>query len=487
MLKHLKKSFLCFLTSLLTASLLPLTVSAQTIPHPNTYVPTLAECEKHKKVFDDPRPFFNTFSPKHVLPKGLYEKLTYDVDKMKNLWAELIGFRAPDEVGKIAPEIKPGKYSYRDLEKFPGLKQLMYPQMVDRIKPGGPPHTANIPEFEIVPTRQYYWPLPVAEATKENLGKTKLDKDGYIITETWVAGYPFPRPSGPFKAQQIMADVIRRSLMWGGNFWMIGPSYGFNKNLKMDFDGVEEVKHMQLAGRTLMPPYGFFDDRAKKQGELKTYLFNFNAPRDVAGVCQSALFYLSPDRVDQLMLYIPSLRRVRKMTATDAQDPIAGKDAIYDDTEGFNQKLSPTRNPYKYEVLEEREYLIPAPSWDGSEYISSKGYEYRNVKFERRPMYVVKMTQLDPNYVYSYRILYIDKELLLYTHIENYDRKGRLYRTWDMNYSFFPEMGGASWHGSFINSRDYVDKHSSLNVFYEFPAFYSREDMSLAGMIKREK
>ena len=112
------------------------------------------------------------------------------------------------------------------------------------------------------------------------------------------------------------------------------------------------------------------------------------------------------------------------------------------------QKLSPNRYPYKFEVIDEREFLVMAPTVDGAEYIASKGMEFRNVRLERRPIYVVKLTQLDPSYVYGHRIFYIDKETFLYYHVENYDRKGRLYRTWDGNYGWMPEMGDLNWCGT---------------------------------------
>lgn len=108
------------------------------------------------------------------------------------------------------PEIKPGKYSYKDKEKFPGLKELMIPHHYKRFNPGGPPFAGNFPEITVVPTKQYYWALPIAEATKNNMGKTKLDDQGYIIDNTYVSGYPFPRPSGKFKVQQIMYNWVKR-------------------------------------------------------------------------------------------------------------------------------------------------------------------------------------------------------------------------------------------------------------------------------------
>jgi Protein of unknown function (DUF1329) len=484
-MRFFKTGLACLFACWLAVVFLPVVVSAQ-IPHPKKYIPTLAEVEKHKKLFDDPRPYLKEFGPKQVLPKELYSKLSYDVDKMKSLWAEVVGFRAPDVVGKIAPEMKPGKYTYQDLEKNPGFKQLMWPDLYKRIKPGGPPHAGNIPEFEIIPTRQFYWGLPIGEATKKNEGKTKLDKDGYLIPETWVSGYPFPKPSGPFKAQQIMFNVEKRYLSWGLNFYIVGRTLGYTKDLKMDFDGAYDVYHTRLAGRVLMEPYGWFDKRAKDRGEFKEFILGFQSPRDIAGAAESANYLLDINKADQLMIYLPSLRRVRKLSATDSQDPIMGQDQIYDDNEGWMQKLSPTRYPYKFEVLEEREYLVVAPTEDGAEYWSSKGLEMRNVRLERRPIYVVKLTQLDKNYVYGHRIFYIDKETFVFYHNEFFDQKGRLYRSWDGNYGWFPDMGTFTWCGTYILMRDHIDLHSGVQQPYQLPAFWTRADTSLEGFMKQK-
>ena len=463
------------------------TIFAAEYPNPRTYIPTLVDVDKHKAQFDDPRPYLTTFGPKQVLPKEFYSKLSFDVDAMKSLWAEVVGFKAPDIVGKIAPEVKPGKYTYKDLAKNPGLKKLMWPDLYNRIKPGAPPFGGNIPEFEIIPTRQLYWALPIAEATKKNLGKTKLDAKGYLMSETWQGGVPFPKPSGPHKAQEIMYNLEKRMLSWELNFYLISHIAGINSSLNMDFDGAYDVKHLRLAGRTLMEPYGWFDARAKERNEFKTFLFGFQAPRDVFGTYELALYFNDQKSADQLMLYIPSMRRVRKMSATDTQDPVMGQDQIYDDNEGWMQKLSPTRYPYKYEVLEEREYLVPAATVDGAEYISSKGKEFRNVRMERRPIYVVKLTELDPNYVYGHRIFYIDAETFNFLHIENYNQKGKLYRTWDGNYGWVPEMGMFSWSGSLILMRDHIDLHSGVQQPYQLPAAWGRSDVSMKSLTSQGK
>lgn len=462
---------------------------AADFPAPSTYLPTITEVEKHKSHYDDPRPLLKDYPLKQILPPQLYNALVYDVDTMKKEWSEVVGFKAPDVVGKIAPEIKPGKYSYKDKNKYPGLKELMIPlHYNDRFKPGAPPYAGNFPEMEVIPTRQYYWALPVAEATKRNEGKTKLDNKGYVAEKTWQGGYPFPRPSGKFKAQQIMYNVEKRALQFNGDFFIWGRFDGVTKTLKRDFEGIYDVRHMALAGRVALPPHGWFDKRAEVRGESRGFITKFMAPRDVYGTVASAMYYLDPKTVDQQMMFIPSLRRVRKLSATDTQDPVMGQDQIYDDQEGWLQKLSPTNYPYKFEVLAEREFLVPAPTVDGSGYVSPQhNWEFRNIKFERRPMYVVQLTQTDPNYVYGKRIFYIDMETFNYVHIENYDQKGRLYRTFDNGYAFHSEMGYFSWSASPMLNTDRIDHHSTVAVAYVFPALWTRGDISMSGVVKLGK
>ena len=95
----------------ISVCLVPQALAEDKLPHPNTYIPSYPELQKHKKQYDDPRPFLKTFGPKQVLPPELWEKLSFDVEEMKKAWSEVIGFKSEDLVGKIAPEIKPGKYN----------------------------------------------------------------------------------------------------------------------------------------------------------------------------------------------------------------------------------------------------------------------------------------------------------------------------------------------------------------------------------------
>lgn len=440
--------------------------------------------QKYKGWLDDPRPLTKELPYSKILPAEVYAKLTWDIPTMKKAWADVVGFAAPDAVGKIAPEIKPGKYSYKDMETKAGLKELVIPYFRDHFfKPAGPPLIGNFSEMTLIPTRQLYFQLPVSQATKKNAGKTKLDDKGYIIDRSYEAGIPFPKPSGKFKAQQVVYNWVKR-------YWeaessdSVGQFKGFNRHLKMDFDGLIEIKTLNLAGRCVIPPFGYLDERARQRKEASAVLLTYLAPRDQYGTALNVLTYEAADAFDLNTLYINSLRRLRKLSATDSQDALGGQDIIMDDNNGFG-KLCSTRNPYKLEILAEREYLVPFTT-DGSLYFSSKGMELKNVELERRPMYVIKMTQLDKNYVYSYRIAYFDQETFILYHIENYDQKGRLYRTNTSFTTFVPEMGMTTQRT--VISRDHVDLHSSLALPFITPIVHlKRSDVGLEGLVGKGK
>ncbi len=463
---------------------------AADLPRPTTYEPVIASLEQYKKPFDDPRPFLKDHPVNSLVPKAVYQRVAFDIDAMKTAWADAVGFSAPDLVGKIAPEIKPGKYTYRDLEKYPGLKTLMPPLLYERIKPGGPPFCCNIPEFEIIPTRQYYYSLPVSKATKENMGKAKLDSKGYLVGQEYYGGLLFPRPSGQFKAQQIIFTYqTGGGAHWNQSYGFVGQVRGYDSHLNNDYTSTNIGRGMNLSGRVLLPPFGYTDERAKARGELGEYVVMTLSPRDSAGSAFGGISYFSPSVNNVTMMYLPALRRVRLMGSTDTQDPLQGQDTIMEDNQGFMQKLTPDRYPYKYEIIEEREFLMPALSEDGAEYVASKGLELRNVRLERRPMYVLQLTQLDRNYVYSKRILYIDKETFLLMHMATYDQKGRLYRTSWTTFSWHPDMGTMSQDGGVtLVTIDHIDKHSGYGgPNWAYPANFRREDVSMETLYRKGK
>jgi hypothetical protein len=451
---------------------------------------TVDQVLKARQFVDDPRNYCSTLDWRKILPKEELSKFLFDVEKMKARWAELVGFRSPDIVDKIAPEIKPGVYNYKDKEKYPGLKELMIPEIYEQFRPGGRPFAGNFQQIEIVPTQQLYAPLPYAEMSLKNAGTAKQDDRGYFIADTYDGGLAFPKPSGKFKAMQVLYNnfynphALDSCYMWD-------QTRGFTKELREDWSALSYGGQLKVHGRAT-PPFGWYDERAKRQGELKVMGIIMVAPRDMFGTIATQYQYLDPQKLNRFIVYIPGLRRVRQMTATDTQDVQSGNpDSTNDDFGGFCQKMSPTVYPLEYKIIAEREYLFLSPQSGCSNYYissSSKGLERINSKWERRPVYVVELTELDKSYVYSKRILYVDKETFLILYTKNYDQKGRLYRTMEAGMGFIPEAGSGVGATSITFYLDRIDLHSTVDSIYSIPdSRMGREMTSVDSLQSRSK
>ena len=442
-----------------------------------------------KDVIDDPAPFYtkcNYF--KQFIPDEAWKQLVHDPEESRAAWEKAVGLRAKDLVGKIAPEIKPGKYTLADKEKYP-FKELMTPYHYKRFNTPGteglPNHIGMFTEFEVVPTHQLWYAKPLAEATIKNMGKTQLDEQGYIKPETFVSGFPFPRPSGDHVPMQLLYNWQKR-FKDHENTLNYDLTIGVNSRGKIDHRGTAHYMVLRLEGRVLLPPYGWYDERARKHGEEQVRLFTIFSPRDLYGNIYHIISYTDPKKDRNFLAYVNFLRRIRKLSSTDTQDQAVGQDISFDDAEGFSQALRPDRYPYKCRVIEEREFLMPSYSFDASDYLDSNdGWKWKGLKFERRPMWVIEMKQLDKNYLYSKRVGYFDKETLLPQLWELYDQKGRYYRTIDREWGMVVPMGYInSVHN---NNCDWIDTHCTWTFGPSYPATWlSRQDMSLKSMMRQK-
>jgi len=453
------------------------------------YLAPINEILAAKGIVDDPSPFYTkTNYYKQFIPDDVWKQITFDPEESRAAWEKAVGLRAKDLVGKIAPEIKPGHYTLADKEKYP-FKELMIPYHYKKFNQPGteglPNHIGYFTEFDVIETQQLWHGLPVAKATIENMGKTQLDSEGYIRHETFVAGYPFPRPSGEHKAQQIIYNWIKRrnEPESAANYDL---TLGVNSRLNQDHLGTANYFWLTTEGRVMYPPYGWFDQRAKEQGESLIQLYTIFSPRDLYGNVYHAIDYADPKKDITLLAYVNFLRRIRKLSSTDRQDQAVGQDICYDDAAMFAQKIRPDRYPFEMRVIEEREFLVPAYSFDVSDYLDSKdNYKWKGLKFERRPMWVVELKQKDPNYIYSKRVFYFDMETLLPHLHEMYDQKGRYYRMYEVMWGVAAPLG--YFNAIHVNNCDWIDEHCTWTFAPSYPALWlTREDMSLKSMMKQK-
>jgi hypothetical protein len=453
------------------------------------YETPIADIIAVKDVLDDPSPFYKECDYyKEFMPQEAWDQVTYDIEESKAAWEKAVGFKAKDRVGKVAPEIKPGKYTLGDKEKHP-FKELMTPYHYKRWNEPGteglPNHIGHFTTFEVIETQQLWHALPVAEATTRNAGKTQLDEDGYIVHRTFEGGYPFPRPSGKHKAWQLVWNWKKRLKDHESNF-NYDLTIGVNSRYNIDHRGTAHFLWLRTEGRVMTPPYGWFDKRAEKQGEELIQLYTIFSPRDLYGNVYYITRYADIMKDVNFLAYVNFLRRIRKLSSTDSQDQAVGQDIAFDDADGLSQMLRPDRYPYEVSVIDEREFLVPAYSFDVADYLDSKDkFKWKGLKFERRPMWVVQMKQLDSNYLYSKRIIYFDQETLLPHLWEFYDQKGRYYRTFEELWGVVAPMG--YYNAIHVNNCDWIDVHCTWSFSPAYPALWlSRKELSLRSMLKQK-
>lgn len=450
-------------------------------PYPIDY----ADVVKIKAVTDDPRPFLTDSQFYKIwIPDEAWKQITFDQAEMKKLWAEVVGFKAPDAVGKTVPEIKPGKYTLSDKTRYPFDRLLpsFYYNKWNNPGEGGFNHIGYYTEFEIIPTRQYGWSIPIAEATLKHMHLVKQDDEGYMTVDSTYGGYPFPRPSGKHRGIQLLYNWERR-YVFGEDAFAMDLTRGVDKNWNIDHTGLAVSSILRVAGR-ITEPVGYMDELAKKNSQLKLWLYSLREPRDFYGNVYLVTMYTDPDKSSGLLAYVNMLRRIRKLSSSDKQDQAVGQDIAFDDADGFSQAISPKHYPYDYTVIEDREFLAPALTEDGSEYIDTKDqFKWKGLRFERRPVLVLEMKQRDPNYIYSKRIIYFDKETLMPFHFEYYDQKNRLYRSFAMLFANVKPMGILS--PIMAVSADHIDVHSTFSFVPSYPALWlDRNSVSLVKMVK---
>ncbi|MEW6441586.1 MAG: DUF1329 domain-containing protein [bacterium] len=461
------------------------------------FQPLVAAAEKYytpvnkllevKDILDDPEPFYTKCNYyKDFIPQQVWDQIVTDEQKSKEVWEQAVGLKAPDLVGKIAPEIKPGPYTLADKAKYP-FKDLMIPVVYQMWNEPGtegqPNHFGCFTEVEVIPTQQLWHGLPVAEATLKNMGQTKQDAQGYMVLDSYKAGFPFPRPSGDHMGLQLLYNWKKRKVAPDSSL-QYDLTLGIDSRWNIDHRGIADYYWLRTQGRVQYPPLGWLDERAEKAQEEMIQTYIVLAPRDLYGNVYNITFYGDPHKESNFLAYVNLLRRVRKLSSSDRQDQAVGQDMCYDDADGFAQDLTPDRYPYEYKIIEEREFLFPAYTLEGKSWFDSKEkFKWKELKLERRPCWVVEMIQKDSNYIYSKRIAYFDKETLWPLYFAYYDQKGRLYRDVLYEWGFVKPLGYYNYFN--VLNRDFIDVHSTFTRGLGYPALWlNRDDMSLREMMK---
>lgn len=189
----------------------------------------------------------------------------------------------------------------------------------------------------------------------------------------------------------------------------------------------------------------------------------FNKPKDVKGT--AFLSYSHAVGADDQWLYLPSLKRVKRIASNNKSGPFMGSEFSFEDLSSFEIKK------YTYNYL-------------GEEKLSDEFLQGAEVELEL-DTYKVEQVPTDKSSGYSKRIVWIDKDEYRIVKVEFYDRKKSLLKT--LSYQDFRLYLGKHWRANtskMVNHQSGKETELQWNN-YDFQTGLAESDFSKNALKRR--
>jgi len=308
----------------------------------------------------------------------------------------------------VASSFVPSSSPAADAELKPGdtigpnnwqrIQGMVGENFLNRVKGG---HT-----LQIKPGKVYRHLKEYTDATDKYSGKVRLGANGELLG--YVAGQPFPKfeLSDPQVGQKLAWNFFWR---WLGDDYKTGGAVKGGKIIRsaIEKDGAE--RRADLVSYFLFPRTRYNSDPRPAipgyehidymQLRIDSY------PRDAAGTTTLEIRYSDPNRADDLYIYIPSIRRIRRATTTQRCQTLAPSEFNLDDINSFNGKIT----DFNYKFLGEKKMLANLSQEHFPFHRKQGDYLPLDEKWEVVDTYVLEVTPKDPNYCYPRKLLHLNK------------------------------------------------------------------------------
>jgi len=366
----------------------------------------------------------------------------------------------------VSAELKPG--DTLDKSNCQEAKSLLPDFVTEKFCEGK--YTAEIIE---VKDEAFQYSRKFKAGSESNAGKYYVTDDGYMYessTKTWPHywyGFPFPGDldeKDPKAANKIMYNHQVARFQVDDVYWFLAVKWatpnGFDRSVEF---GAYATWYIGRHSGAIENP----DDTY-----LKDIIFGV-APYDVVGVSTLEWWHTNPEQWQSIWAFVPTIRRVRRLTASNSSEGMFGSIIARDDVYGWGGKIQ----YMNWKLLGQQEMLVPiAPSgiekamlagepapkklpanptmlkdrgelpqgqvaritWSPEERVEV-GYEKEGwtgvawaptkLKLAKRKCWVVEATPKDPYYAYGRRVVYIDKFAYWAFWTTLYDRAGEYWKT----------------------------------------------------------
>jgi len=250
-------------------------------------------------------------------------------------------------------------------------------------------------------------------ATEKYRGQPTLDEKEHL--QNYNAGFPFP---GSTNGLEIAWNFVK------------ARNYGEKQWADFIFTVIDKnggTRHIVSANSYFWFNGHLYGDKPNFEPNPNNYDFfhtlGYKAPYDFRGTTPLTYRYNDSERQDDMWMYLPALRRTRRMATSQRWDRYpGGVDWTWDNATGFQGK--PTNYEWKY--LGRKELLCGHNSkWqtqqtDGlNSAICDQHYQRVNtIVLEYQPKIISTVSRV---------VMYLDPDSYQCYYAENYDRRGRLW------------------------------------------------------------
>ncbi len=336
----------------------------------------------------------------------------------------------PTDAGGAAPLFKEGDIITLD--------------SVDKLKPFLPEQFWDNRDFffyegmqlEIGPTQADYtaskeW----NDMTERFHSQAKIGPDDSLVG--WVTGYPFPQDqidckNDPQAGTKIMWSF--QALGGDGHAHFFYSYWDRGEQLPLYYEGTGQSVRLSHRFEKVHEENGFDIFRGEKR--KGAFGAEVTAPFDARGITLLTYRYKTSDnarsesRIDDTWVYVPTLRRVRRISTAQRTDAISGTDFTMDDLRSFNGIVP----QYEWSCLGEQKIIAPMNSkvkgypYEKDHNFGPYGLSFASDRWELRDAWVVRMTPKNADHPYHHKDIYIDKQTFAPLYSFAYDQKEELWK-----------------------------------------------------------
>lgn len=341
-----------------------------------------------------------------------------------------------DRIEQLRPFLPPEFWANRDFFFYEGMKMEIGPAF-----------------------RDYSEPQAWKDATAKFAGQAKIGPGNSL--ESYTAGYPFDPESIDCKAdpQAGVKHIWNFDQRWNGDGARASFYYSYwdrGEELPLYYEGTS--KTIKMAYR-VEPEYLEENDGDLFRGEKRKAAFGIEveAPFDARGILVMTYRYkdsqkpVAQAKNDDTWVYVPTLRRVRRISTAQRTDAVSGTDFTFDDLLSFSGIVP----QYEWECLGEMDILAPMNSkvkaypYNKDHNFGPYGLSYADDRWELRHAVKIRMKPKNADHPYHHKDIYFDAQTYEPLYSFAYDQKEELWKIIWHNHRWseddWPEYEG--WDG----------------------------------------